>query len=68
VIDGAFHIIVPFEYKGSWHTQPVWILCREEKYLPLPRIEPIFSSYQFCSLVTVVTELFWSVILILTAM
>jgi len=59
---------VPFEYKGSWHTQPVLMLCRGEKYLPLPRIEPIFSSCPFCSLVTVVTELFWPVIVILTAM
>jgi hypothetical protein len=50
---------VPTEYEGSWHTQPVLMLCRGEKYLPLPRIEPVFSSCPFCSLVTVVTELFW---------
>ena len=42
------------------------MLCRGEKYLPLPRIEPIFSSCPVCCLVTVVTELFLPVTVILT--
>jgi hypothetical protein len=41
------------------------MLWRGEKSLPLPRTEPWFTSHPACSLITVLTELFWFLMMIL---
>lgn len=49
--------LVPMAHEATWAPDLQWMLCRREKFLPLPRTKHQFFGCPACSLATVPTEL-----------